>query len=45
MRQEAYIPSAGGVGLIHAALTQQLDHAVHVGQVVDDFIHPVISQG
>ena len=45
MRQKAYIPSTGGIGLVHTALTQQLDHAVHIGQVIDHFIHPVIGQG
>lgn len=45
LQLDSYIPSAGGIRLVHAALTQQLDHAVHVGQVTDDFIYPVIRQG
>ena len=40
-----YIPSARGIWFVHAALPQQLHHAVHISQVVDDLIHPVISQG
>lgn len=40
-----YIPSARGIWFVHAALPQQLHHAVHVCQVGDDLIHPVISQG
>ncbi len=40
-----YIPGARGIWFVHAALPQQLHHAVHVSQVVDDLIHPVISQG
>ncbi len=40
-----YIPSARGIWFVHAAFPQQLHHAVHVSQVVDDLIHPVISQG
>ena len=38
-----YIPGARGIWFVHAALPQQLHHAVHVSQVVDDLIHPVIS--